>query len=91
MSGHILVLDFKIGGNGMQVGIRAIWNGFKILIIFAGCTAMFYYGILFVIDEYQGDERFEEPEGNAIKVFDQDSGDDFSFRERLLHLWLHGE
>ncbi|WP_160112354.1 DUF4227 family protein [Salicibibacter kimchii] len=75
----------------MRTGARAIWNGFKILIVFTGCTAMFYYGILFVIDEYQGDERFEEPEGNAIKVFDQDSGEDFSFRERLMYMWLHGE
>ncbi|SDI30439.1 DUF4227 family protein [Natribacillus halophilus] len=71
--------------------LRTIWNGLKIFIVFAGCTAMFYYGILFVIDEYQGDERFEEPEGNAIKVFDRESEDDFSFRERLWYLWTRGE
>ncbi|MBB6448967.1 hypothetical protein HNR44_000916 [Geomicrobium halophilum] len=75
----------------MRAALSACWNGLKIFLVFACCTGLFYYGILFIIDEYQGDERFEEPEGNAIKVFDQESDSEFSFRDRLWYLWQQGE
>ncbi|GAJ98675.1 MULTISPECIES: DUF4227 family protein [Geomicrobium] len=70
---------------------EAIWNGCKILIVFVACTAFFYYGILFLMAEYQGDQRYDTPEGNAIKVFENMSEEDITFRERLWHFWQRGE
>lgn len=75
----------------MFLRLEAVWNGLKILIVFVACTAMFYYGILFVMAEYQGDHRFDEPEGNAIKVFESDVSQQPTFQERLWHFWQRGE
>ncbi|GAK02341.1 hypothetical protein JCM19037_571 [Geomicrobium sp. JCM 19037] len=37
------------------------------------------------------DHRFDEPEGNAIKVFESDVSQQPSFQERLWHFWQRGE
>lgn len=75
----------------MRTVTSALWNGLKVFLVFTFCTVMFYYGILWVLEEYQGDERFEEPEGNAIKVFDPSVPDNSGFYERLWYIWQRGE
>jgi hypothetical protein len=40
----------------------------KILIIFLGFTLLFYYGIVWLNEEYEGYHRYDKPQGGAVKV-----------------------
>ncbi|WP_141433403.1 YqzK family protein [Bacillus sp. 03113] len=40
----------------------------KVFILFTGCTILFYYGIMWLNEEYQDYHRYDEPKGAAIKV-----------------------
>ncbi len=41
---------------------------FKVMLLFIGCTLFFYYGILWVSQEYESYYRYDSPSGNAVKV-----------------------
>lgn len=43
---------------------QMIWLFF----LFMGCTLLFYYGILWVGDEYKEYHRYDEPQGRSMKV-----------------------
>lgn len=43
---------------------EAIW----VFFLFVGCTLVFYYGILWVSEEYNNYHRYDEPKGRAVKV-----------------------
>ncbi|MBO8154882.1 MAG: YqzK family protein [Bacillaceae bacterium] len=46
----------------------------KVFIIFIVCTALFYYGLRIMHEEYENFHRYDRPEGRAVKVFDQQEG-----------------
>ena len=52
----------------MQDWFRSLLQTFKVMLLFIGCTLFFYYGILWVSQEYESYYRYDTPEGNAIKV-----------------------
>lgn len=56
-----------------------------------GCTLLFYYGILWVSQEYESYHRYDEPEGKAVKVFQMEENKDISFMERLRFFYQEGE
>jgi hypothetical protein len=70
---------------------KTIFRTFKVFIIFTGCTILFYYGIIWVNQEYQDYHRYDEPEGTAIKVSTLEGSDDLSFMDRLILFYLNGE
>ncbi|MBT2754839.1 YqzK family protein [Mesobacillus foraminis] len=71
--------------------ISMILHAFKVFILFTGCTILFYYGIMWVNEEYQNYHRYDEPEGAAIKVSAQTSEDEPSMLDRLILFYLNGE
>jgi hypothetical protein len=71
--------------------IKMIFQAFKVFIIFTGCTILFYYGIIWVNQEYQDYHRYDEPKGAAIQVSTIDSYADLSLLDRLILFYLNGE
>ncbi|MEH7333765.1 YqzK family protein [Neobacillus drentensis] len=63
----------------------------KVFIIFTGCTILFYYGIMWVSEEYQSYHRYEEPEGAALKVSNAVDEENPSLLDRLMLFYLNGE
>ncbi|MCM3724476.1 YqzK family protein [Neobacillus cucumis] len=63
----------------------------KVFIIFTGCTILFYYGIMWVSEEYQNYHRYDEPEGSALKVSNAVKEDSSSVIDRLMLFYLNGE
>ncbi|WP_066312636.1 YqzK family protein [Bacillus sp. FJAT-29814] len=71
--------------------LKLIWQTLKVFIIFTGCTILFYYGIMWVSEEYQNYHRYDEPEGTAVKVSNGLDGKDSSLLDRLIFFYLNGE
>lgn len=43
----------------------------KVFIVFVFCAVAFYFGLLWLDEEYRSYHQYEEPEGNAVKVIGQ--------------------
>jgi hypothetical protein len=71
--------------------IKIMFQTVKVFIIFTGCTILFYYGIMWVTEEYQNYHRYEEPEGSALKVSNTVNEDQSSMLDRLMLFYLNGE
>lgn len=58
-----------------------------------GCTLVFYYGIMWVSDEYDRYHRYDEPSGRAVKVIGQVQEESVyqEALERLRLFYLNGE
>ena len=72
--------------------LRNVFDALLVFFLFMGCTLVFYYGILWVSDEYKEYHRYEEPQGRAVKVVQQ--GNPEFMEESLYRLRLfikHGE
>ncbi|MDX8359738.1 YqzK family protein [Cytobacillus sp. IB215316] len=63
----------------------------KVFILFTGCTILFYFCILWINQEYQEYHRYDQPEGNAVKVVKMIENKDESWLERLKFFYLNGE
>ena len=63
----------------------------KVFIIFTGCTILFYYGIMWVNEEYQDYHRYDKPEGAAVKVSNAAEGEPSPLLDRLMLFYLNGE
>lgn len=75
----------------MRSWSKMIMQTIKVFILFTGCTILFYYGIMWINKEYQDYQRYEEPEGSAIKVNANLYEEDASWFERLILFYLNGE
>jgi arginine exporter protein ArgO len=64
---------------------------FKVFVLFTGCTILFYYGIMWLNEEYADYHRYDEPEGAAIKVAATGDNSDSNWFDRLILLYLNGE
>lgn len=71
--------------------MKAALQALKVFIIFTGCTILFYYGIMWVSEEYQNYHRYDAPEGNAVKVSNSVKEDQSSMLNRLVLFYLNGE
>lgn len=63
----------------------------KVFILFAVCTILFYYGMIWVSQEYQNYQKYNEPDGTAVKVMQQSAGRTDSGLSRLMLFYLNGE
>lgn len=75
----------------MKSWTKIVIQTLKVFILFTGCTILFYYGIMWVNKEYQDYQRYDEPEGSAIKVNANIYKEDASWFERLILFYLNGE
>jgi hypothetical protein len=71
--------------------IKIAMQTIKVFIIFTGCTILFYYGIIWVSQEYQNYHRYDGPEGAALKVSNAVDEDSSSLLDRLMLFYLNGE
>jgi hypothetical protein len=71
--------------------LKLIWQTLKVFIIFTGCTILFYYGIMWVSEEYQNYHRYDEPQGSAVKVSNGLDEKDSSLLDRVIFFYLNGE
>jgi Protein of unknown function (DUF4227) len=71
--------------------VKVALQTLKVFILFTGCTILFYYGIMFVSEEYQNYHRFDEPKGAALKVSSEVSDSSPSWVDRLKLFYLNGE
>lgn len=44
----------------------------KVIVIFLCCTFLFYFGLRAMHNEYEEYHRYDQPEGPAIKVFNEE-------------------
>ncbi|GAE91297.1 hypothetical protein JCM21714_243 [Gracilibacillus boraciitolerans JCM 21714] len=72
----------------MSSFIKISMEMIKFFIIFVLCTLLFFYVIKAVHSEYEKLDRYEYPQGNAVKVFQQE---DQNVWERLSIFFRLGE
>lgn len=70
--------------------IKVMIQTIKVFILFTGCTLIFYYGIMWVNQEYESYHKYDEPEGSAIKV-STNNEENSGWFNRLLLFYLDGE
>ncbi len=75
----------------MQDFIKLVLHTLKVFILFTGCTILFYYAIMWVNEEYQNYQRYEEPKGAALKVSNTAQETGISLFNRLVLFYLNGE
>jgi len=75
----------------MKLFIKQTLYTIKVFLLFIGFTILFYIGMVWLNEEYQNYNRYEEPDGRAIKVSSLDEGIDTSWFDRLKLFYLNGE
>ncbi|MCA1030609.1 YqzK family protein [Bacillus timonensis] len=75
----------------MREWLKIVLDTFKVFILFTGCTIMFYYGIMWLNQEYQSYHKYDEPEGSAIKVTTTIDTENDNWLNRLLFFYHYGE
>jgi hypothetical protein len=75
----------------MKAWLKLVFNTIKVFILFTGCTILFYYGLMWVNQEYQNYHRYDEPKGSAIKVTASVTEKEQTLIERLMLFYRFGE
>jgi hypothetical protein len=75
----------------MKTWLGLVFNTIKVFILFTGCTVLFYYGLMWVNQEYQNYHRYDEPKGSAIKVTASVTESEQTLVERLMLFYQFGE
>lgn len=76
----------------MKSWLKMVFQTIKVFVLFTGCTILFYYGIMWLNEEYQDYHRYDEPEGTAVKVFSRGNPEGSSnWFDRLILFYLNGE
>lgn len=76
---------------GVHYYFKVVFHTLKVFILFTGCTILFYYGIMWVNEEYQNYHRYDEPKGAALRVSDSIHDENPSMFDRLVLFYLNGE
>lgn len=71
--------------------IKVLFGTIRLFILFIGCTILFYYGIMWINQEYENYKRYDEPEGRAIKAFSSMESEEYDWLSRLLLFYRNGE
>lgn len=77
--------------NEMKTLFNQMFQTFKVFILFIGFTILFYIGMMWINEEYQNYNRYDEPEGTSIKVSSSEDVATSSWIERLKLFYLNGE
>lgn len=75
----------------MKSWFTLIFQTIKVFVLFTGFTILFYYGIMWLNEEYENYHHFDEPKGAAIKVSASEHEEDHSWFNRLILFYLNGE
>ncbi|WP_066294032.1 YqzK family protein [Bacillus sp. FJAT-29937] len=72
--------------------LKIAFQTIKVFVLFTGCTILFYYGIMWLNEEYQDYHRYDEPKGAAVKVSaSANSNEPSNWLNRLILFYLNGE
>ncbi|NSL50443.1 YqzK family protein [Calidifontibacillus erzurumensis] len=71
--------------------VKIVFDTLKVFILFTGCTLLFYYGIVWLHQEYEHYHRYDEPEGGALKVSAHYVEESPSWLDRLIYFYQTGE
>lgn len=89
---YLLLLMIWWGTNMKKSWLKIVFQTFKVFVLFTGCTILFYYGIMWLNEEYQDYHRYDEPEGTAVKVSSSGNAESSSnWFDRLILFYLNGE
>lgn len=75
----------------MKSWLKLVFQTLKVFILFTGCTFLFYYGMMWFNKEYDNNQRFEKPEGSAIKASSSIFEDSTNWLDRLRLFYINGE
>ncbi|MGN1386876.1 MAG: YqzK family protein [Bacillus sp. (in: firmicutes)] len=75
----------------MRSFMKNIWYTMKVFLLFVSFTIIFYIGMVWLNEEYQNYNRYDEPGGQAIKVSSVDEEVNSSWFNRLKLFYLNGE
>ena len=71
--------------------VKILWQTIKVFILFTGCTILFYYAIMWISEEYRNQHRYDEPDGNAVKVITGSIENENHWFDRFILFYLSGE
>jgi hypothetical protein len=71
--------------------IRLFFRTVRVFLLFAACTLLFYYGMIWISQEYENYRRYDEPEGTAVKVIRQEADQKIGWFSRLMLFYTNGE
>ncbi|WP_050615638.1 YqzK family protein [Bacillus testis] len=76
----------------MGIWLKAIIQTLKVFILFVCFTILFYIGMVWLNQEYQDYNRYDEPNGHSMKVSStEEVNEDPAWFERLKLFYLNGE
>ncbi|CEG27725.1 YqzK family protein [Bacillus sp. B-jedd] len=70
---------------------KAVYHTMKVLILFIASTLLFYYGMMWIHEEYQNYHRYDKPKGAAVKVFNPGGTENPEWLDRLVLFYKSGE
>jgi hypothetical protein len=85
------IIHLRLGDRSMLSFIKIFLKMLKIFILFTGCTILFYYGVIWVSEEYQNYHRYDEPEGTSLKVSNSMNVENSNLLDQLILFYLNGE
>jgi len=71
--------------------LKLAFDTLKVFILFTGCTLLFYFGIIWINQEYEQYHRYDEPEGGALKVSGNIEEQQSNWVDRLIYYYQNGE
>jgi hypothetical protein len=75
----------------MKKSRHILLEGLKVVLLFTGCTILFYISISWIHQEYQDYRRYDEPNQSSIKAstIPTDEGSDLA--HRVMFFYENGE
>ncbi|MGG1337934.1 YqzK family protein [Bacillus subtilis] len=71
--------------------LKTAVDALKVFILFTSFTALFYYAMIWVNQEYENYHRYDKPEGSAVKVVEMDQDEKGGWLDRLIFFYQNGE
>ena len=90
-SGHRLKGEECNGGVFMKSAFRTIIHTLKVFLLFVSFTILFYIGMIWLNEEYEDYNRYDQPEGTSLKVSLEQQDGHGGWLERLKLFYWNGE
>ncbi|MBA9027272.1 MULTISPECIES: DUF4227 family protein [Bacillaceae] len=75
----------------MKTSFSMLLHTLKVLLLFVSFTVLFYSGMVWLNQEFEGYHRYDEPKGTAIKVTTAEDPEEETWFSRLMLFYLNGE
>ncbi|OZM57127.1 hypothetical protein CIB95_06560 [Lottiidibacillus patelloidae] len=73
----------------MSQFFNLLYDTIKVFIFFVAFTLLFYYGIVWLNDEYEGYHKYDQPQGGAVKVIGNKQEEVPVFSLKRLYFYYH--